>query len=154
MTAYFLDSSALVKRYVSETGSVWVQQITAPQTGNLLFITRITWVEVISAFARRQREGSLTSADVALVIQTFRSDLNTQYQVIELDAKLAVSAGQKVNQYPLRAYDAVQLASVLRIQPAFTTTQSTSLIFLTADNRLSAIAGALGLLTDNPNHHP
>ena len=154
MTAYFLDSSALVKRYVSETGSVWVQQITAPQTGNLLFIARITWVEVISAFARRQREGSLTSADVALVIQTFRSDLNTQYQVIELDAKLAVSAGQLVNQYPLRAYDAVQLASVLRIQPAFATTQSTSLIFLTADNRNSAIAGALGLLTDNPNHHP
>ncbi len=154
MTAYFLDSSALVKRYVSETGSVWVQQITAPQTGNLLFIARITWVEVISAFARRQREGSLTSADVAQVIQTFRSDLNTQYQVIELDATLAVSAGQLVGQYPLRAYDAVQLASVLRIQPAFATTQSTSLIFLTADNRLSAIAGALGLLTDNPNHHP
>ena len=154
MTAYFLDSSALVKRYVSETGSAWIQLLTDSQTGNLLFIARITWVEVISAFARRQREGSLTSADVALVIQTFRSDLNTQYQVIELDAKLAVSAGQVVGQYPLRAYDAVQLASVLRIQPAFTTTQSTSLIFLTADNRLSAIAGALGLLTDNPNHHP
>ena len=154
MTAYFLDSSALVKRYISETGSAWIQLLTDSQTGNLLFITRITWVEVISAFARRQREGSLTSADVALVIQTFRSDLNTQYQVIELDAKLAVSAGQLVNQYPLRAYDAVQLASVLRIQPAFTTTQSTSLIFLTADNRNSAIAGALGLLTDNPNHHP
>ena len=154
MTAYFLDSSALVKRYVSETGSAWIQLLTDSQTGNLLFIARITWVEVISAFARRQREGSLTSADVALVIQTFRSDLNTQYQVIELDAKLAVSAGQLVNQYPLRAYDAVQLASVLRIQPAFTTTQSTSLIFLTADNRNSAIAGALGLLTDNPNHHP
>lgn len=154
MTAYFLDSSALVKRYVSETGSAWIQLLTSSQTGNLLFIARITWVEVISAFARRQREGSLTSADVALVIQTFRSDLNTQYQVIELDAKLAETAGQLVNQYPLRAYDAVQLASVLRIQPAFTTTQSTSLIFLTADNRLSAIAGALGLLTDNPNHHP
>lgn len=154
MIAYFLDSSALVKRYISETGSAWVQQITDPQTGNLLFIARITWVEVISAFARRQREVSLTSADFAQVIHEFRSDLNTQYQVIELDATLAVSAGQLVGQYPLRAYDAVQLASVLRIQPAFATTQSTELIFLTADNRLSAIAQTLGLLTDNPNHHP
>lgn len=154
MTAYFLDSSALVKRYVSETGSAWVQQITAPFRGNLLFIARITWVEVISAFARRQREGSLTSADVAQVKNEFRADLNTQYQVIELDARLAVSAGQLVGQYPLRAYDAVQLASVLLLQPAFATTQSTELIFLTADNRLSAIAIALGLLTDNPNHHP
>ena len=154
MTVYFLDSSALVKRYVSETGSAWIQLLTDSQTGNLLFIARITWVEVISAFARRQREGSLTSADVAQVIQTFRSDLNTQYQVIELDATLAVSAGQLVNQYPLRAYDAVQLASVLLLQPAFATTQSTQLIFLTADDRLSAIVQALGLLTDNPNHHP
>jgi len=154
LTAYFLDSSALVKRYVSETGSAWIQLQTDPQTGNSLFIARITWVEVISALARRQREGSLTLADVAQVIQTFRSDLNNQYQVIELDSTLAETAGQLVNQYPLRAYDAVQLASVLLLQPAFATTQSTQLIFLTADDRLSAIAIALGLLTDNPNHHP
>ncbi len=154
MTAYFLDSSALVKRYISETGSAWVQLQTDQETGNLLFIARITWVEVISALARRQREGSLTSADVAFVENEFRSDLNNQYQVIELDSTLAQTAGQLVGQYPLRAYDAVQLASVLRIQPAFATTQSTSLIFLTADNRLSAIAQTLGLLTDNPNHHP
>lgn len=154
MTAYFLDSSALVKRYVSETGSAWIQQITDPQTGNSLFIARITWVEVLSAFARRQREGSLTSTLVNQLIQIFRSDLNNQYQVVELDSTLAETAGQLVSQYPLRAYDAVQLASVLRIQPAFATTQSTQLIFLTADNRLSAIAIALGLLTDNPNNHP
>ncbi len=154
MTAYFLDSSALVKRYVSETGSAWIQQITDPQTGNSLFIARITWVEVRSALARRQREGSLTLAAVNQLIQIFRSDLNNQYQVIELDSTLAETAGQLVSQYPLRAYDAVQLASVLRIQPAFATTQSTQLIFLTADNRLSAIATALGLLTDNPNNHP
>ena len=79
---------------------------------------------------------------------------NHQYQVIELDQALAESAGQLVNQYPLRAYDAVQLASVLRIQPAFASTTSTSLVFLTADERLLAIAQSAGLLTDNPNNHP
>ncbi len=154
MTAYFVDSSALVKRYVPETGSAWIRALSAQKAGNSLFIARITWVEVLSALARREREGSLTPTDRTLIIQRFRSDLNNQYQVIELDAKLAETAGQLVGQYPLRAYDAVQLASVLRIQPAFTTEQSTSLIFLTADNRLSTIAQALGLLTDNPNHHP
>ena len=154
MTAYFLDSSALVKRYVPETGSAWIRALEASDPDNSLIIARITWVEVRSASARRQREGSLTFPDATLIIQRFRSDLNNQYQVIELDATLAETAGQLVNQYPLRAYDAVQLASVLRIQPAFATTQSTQLIFLTDDNRLSAIAQALGLLTDNPNHHP
>jgi predicted nucleic acid-binding protein len=44
--ALLVDSSALVKRYVPETGSAWIQAISAPITGNLLIIDRITWVEV------------------------------------------------------------------------------------------------------------
>lgn len=149
-----MDSSALVKRYVPETGSAWIRALSAPNTGNSLIIARITWVEVKSAIARREREGSLTPSDRKLIIQRFRSDLNNQYQVIELDSTLAERAGQLVEQYPLRAYDAVQLASVLLLQSAFATTQSTSPIFLSADNRLSTVAIGLGLLFDNPNHHP
>ncbi len=154
MTAYFLDSSALVKRYVPETGSAWIRALSVPNSGDLLIIARITWVEVRSAIARREREGSLTPSDRKLIIQRFRSDLNNQYQVIELDSTLAERAGQLVEQYPLRAYDAVQLASVLLLQSAFATTQSTSPIFLSADNRLSTVAIGLGLLFDNPSHHP
>lgn len=154
VSAYFLDSSALVKRYVPETGSAWIQAIADASTGNLLIIARITWVEVLSALARRQREGSLSATDVNLIIQRIRFDLNNQYQVVELDGALAESAGQLVNQYPLRAYDAIQLASVLRIQPTFATATSTSLVFLTADDRLLTIAQTAGLLTDNPNNHP
>ena len=153
VTAYFLDSSALIKRYVPEIGSDWVQTLAATYTGNPLLIARITWVEVRSALARRAREGSLTIGDVNLIVQGFRSDLNNQYQVIDLDIALAEAAGQLVNQYPLRAYDAVQLASALRIQPAFAPTTSTPLIFLTADVRLLSIATAIGLLTDNPNNY-
>ena len=137
-----------------ETGSAWIRALSAPNTGNSLIIARITWVEVKSAIARREREGSLTPSDRKLIIQRFRSDLNNQYQVIELDSTLAERAGQLVEQYPLRAYDAVQLASVLLLQSAFATTQSTSPIFLSADNRLSTVAIGLGLLFDNPNHHP
>ncbi len=153
MIAYFFDSSALVKRYVRETGSSWIRQITAPQTGSLIFVVRISWVEVRSSFARRQREGNLTQGAVQPLVQTLRSDFNTQYQVIELDATLAETAGLLVNQHPLRAYDAVQLAAALRIQPAFTQT-SNQLIFLCADNRLLSVAAALGLLIDNPNSYP
>ena len=153
MTTYFLDSSVLVKRYVFETGSNWICQITAPQTGNSIFVARIAWVEVRSAFARRQREGSITSTAATQLVQTLRSDFNTQYQVIEIDLTLIETAGQLVSQYPLRAYDAVQLASALRIQPIFDQTPSSQFLFLTADERLLAIAVALGLITDNPNHY-
>jgi len=154
VNAYFLDSSALVKRYVPEMGSAWMQAIADAATGNLLIISRITWVEVLSALARRQREGSLNATDVSLIIQQFRFDLTNQYSVVEINQILAESAGQLVNQYPLRAYDAVQLAAVLRIQPAFAMATSTPLVFLNADDRLLAIAQTAGLLTDNPNNHP
>lgn len=59
--------------------------------------------------------------------------------------------GKSIN---TKSYDAIQLASVLRIQPTFATATSTSLVFLTADDRLLTIAQAAGLLTDNPNNHP
>ena len=31
MSVYFLDSSALVKRYVEESGSAWIQMLTEPK---------------------------------------------------------------------------------------------------------------------------
>lgn len=88
VNAYFLDSSALVKRYVPEKGSAWILAIAFPDTGNLIIISRITWVEVLSALARRQREGSLSDTDVNLITQQFRFDLNNQYQVVEFDQAL------------------------------------------------------------------
>jgi uncharacterized protein len=153
VNAYFLDSSALVKRYVPETGSLWVQAIANPQAGNLLIIVRITWVEVLSALARRQREGSLSAIEVAQTIQTFRSDLNTQYRVIEVDRPLIETAGQLVVQHPLKAYDAVQLTSVLEFQSICTQMPNTQLVFISADDRLLNIAQTESLVTDNPNNY-
>jgi len=39
VNAYFLDTSALVKRYVPELGSNWIQSITVPAAGNFLAIS-------------------------------------------------------------------------------------------------------------------
>nr|WP_275994445.1 type II toxin-antitoxin system VapC family toxin [Argonema antarcticum] len=101
----------MVKRYVAETGSNWIKSITDSATGNDVAIAQITWVEVLSALSRRRREGSLSVDDFDLVLQGFREDFENQYRVIEVDRMLIEIAGQLVIQYPLRAYDAVQLAS-------------------------------------------
>jgi hypothetical protein len=54
--AYFLDSSALVKRYVQETGTSWVRSITRRSPSTVIYIARITTVEVSCAIARRRKE--------------------------------------------------------------------------------------------------
>ncbi len=154
MSLYFLDSSALAKRYVTETGSDWVRAIADPAQGNTLIIARIAWVEVLGALARRQREAALAVDDVARAIRTFRYHLDTQYQVVELDAVLAMAAGDLVTRHPLRAYDAVQLASALRVQTELARSRDTALIFVSADERLTVVAQAEGLPTDDPHLHP
>jgi predicted nucleic acid-binding protein len=150
VNVYFLDSSALVKRYVPELGSQWVETITNLNSGNLLIISRLAWVEVLSALARRQREGTLEMADANLITAKFRSDLNTQYQLVEIDQILVEMAGKLVNQYPLRAYDAVQLASALKVRSALPTSFSPNFTFLTADANLFTIAQVTGLQVDDP----
>jgi predicted nucleic acid-binding protein len=151
--AYFLDSSALVKRYVSETGTSWIQSLTAQEAGNLLVVARITWVEVLSAFARRQREGNLSGNQVNQILQVFRYQFDTQYQKVELLPAVTQMAGQLITRHPLRAYDAIQLASALSILPQLSQANTVTFTFLTADERLLAVALGENLKCDNPNHH-
>jgi predicted nucleic acid-binding protein len=69
MAAYFFDSSALVKRYVNETGSGWVQTITDAATGHEIYIARITTVEVIAALVRRARSGNMDALTAATALE-------------------------------------------------------------------------------------
>jgi len=154
VNAYFLDTSALVKRYVPEIRTNWILSITDPATGHDLAIAQITWVEVLSDLARRQREGSLSAEQFVVTLQDFRYDFENLFQVIEIDQALIETAGELVIQYPLRAYDAVQLASALRFQSNLAQIPNDQLVFISADNRLLNMDQSEGLVTDNPNNYP
>ena len=110
-------------------------------------------MEVLSALARRRRDVSLPSADVSQAVRSFRYDLDTQYQVVEVNRQLVEAAGELVLAHPLRAYDAVQLAAALQIHAAFSQAGAAPLVFVSADNRLIAAAQAEGMSTENPNNH-
>lgn len=110
MAVYFFDTSAIVKRYVIETGTPWVRAIADPAISNSLYLCRTTAVELTSAVTRRQRGGAITAADAALVLAAFRQDFALQYRIVELTPALLDSAVVIAESYGLRAYDAVQLA--------------------------------------------
>ncbi|MBE9164602.1 type II toxin-antitoxin system VapC family toxin [Tychonema sp. LEGE 06208] len=154
VNAYFVDTSALVKRYVPEIGSEWILSITDPVTNSDLVISQITWVEVHSAFARRLRDGSLSAERFDLIVQKVREDFENEYRVVDVDRTLIETAAELVMQHPLRAYDAVQLAAALRVQSVLRSMPETQLIFVSADNRLLDIAQSAGLAIDNPNNYP
>lgn len=54
MAAYFLDTRAVLKRYVLETGTTRVQALTASAARHSLFVVRITQVETVAALTRRE----------------------------------------------------------------------------------------------------
>lgn len=151
---YFVDTSALVKRYVTETGSNWMKTITDPASANKIILSRITWIELVSALARLQREGKVNPNDVSSTVQAFRYDWETQYQLVEVDKELIETAGDLVQKYPLRAYDSIQLASALKLFPVFEKVVPNAFNFISADDRLLKVAKAEGLRIDNPNLHP
>lgn len=153
MTVYFLDSSAVVKRYVAEIGSDWIRQITAPKANHQLFLVRITWVEVLSALARLQREGLLDDKTTSQVRTVFQTHLNYQYRILEVDRTLTEMAGNLVSHNALRAYDAIQFAAAIRLKNTLNEAQLPDPVFLTADDQLLAISQAAGLPIDNPNQH-
>jgi len=70
--AYFLDSSALVKRYVQEVGTPWVRGTTRRSPSTVIYIARITTVEVSCAIARRRKGKILTPRRASSILHRFR----------------------------------------------------------------------------------
>ncbi|MGE0083445.1 MAG: type II toxin-antitoxin system VapC family toxin [Desulfococcaceae bacterium] len=151
MNLYYFDSSALVKQYVYETGSLWVQAVTA---SNLVFVSRITRVEVLSALSRLKREGKIDSPKLSATMQLFDYDWIYRYHIVELDHQITEHAGQLVQQYPLRAYDSVQLATALKLHSFYSVRDLFVLIFVSADDRLLNAAQSEKMFGENPNIYP
>ena len=158
MAVYFFDSSALVKQYVSEIGSSWIVSITRLSSGNLIYIGRITTIEIVAAISRRVKIGTLTASDAASAITRFRNDINSDYRIIELTPSLANRAIRIAETHQLRGYDAVQLAASLSLRDKLMArgviSSSFPYILVSADNELNNAAILEGLAVDNPNNHP
>ena len=153
MATYFFDSSAIVRRYLTETGTAWVSSITDLAAGNTVYLARIAFVEVISAIARKAQGGGLSSHDATKAIADFRDDFSNEYSVIELTPTLIESAADLAETHRLRAYDAVQLAVALQLS-AETALAGSASGLISADGTLNTAAIAEGLAVDDPNLHP
>lgn len=151
MAVYFFDSSAVVKRYVSETGTAWVLRLVDPRANNHIHLARITGVEVIAAITRRNREGSLSANDAANAIADFRYDFSTAYRTVEITPGLIASAMQLAETHALRGYDAVQLAAALEVNAHTISLGLPAITLVSADGGLNRAAIISGLTTDDPN---
>jgi len=143
-TFYYLDTSALVKRYAPEVGTDILDDLFAdPQAA--LVIANITIVEMYSALNRKRRNREITHEDFRLAIAVFEADiLAGTFHFLEVDnAHIQRSTALIVQHDGLRAYDALQLAISLDLEPL-------EPVFVAADDTLCDAAEAEGLTVLNP----
>jgi predicted nucleic acid-binding protein len=150
LNVFFVDTSALGRRYLVEVGSAWVLTWITPAAGNIIVVADLAPVEMFSVFARRQREGTLLVGSVPPLQSNLMLHMEKEYLSVALDAPVLIEARRLVSYHKLRTLDAIQLACALRAK-----VQLNDLItFICSDNDLLAAASAEGFATDNPYLHP
>jgi predicted nucleic acid-binding protein len=139
----YLDTSALVKRFVWEAGSGEVGSLLA--RGEPVASATIAYAELYSGLTRRHREGGLSKLQYQLACRRFERDWMALVKV-ELGAEILTSARGMIQQHGLRAFDAIHLASALGLQAAV----NEPVTFVAADQRLLRAAAAERLATVDP----
>jgi uncharacterized protein len=110
---YFLDTSALVKRYVAEPGSDQVRRLLRRNVE--IALARITEAEAYAAIARAVRMHALTDDDRDRAFKQIAEDV-AGARVVEIRRSVVSAVRDLVVRWPLRGYDAIQLSCALRLQ--------------------------------------
>lgn len=125
----YVDTSALLKRYVSEDESDLCEQILL---GDPTWVTaRHTWVEVVRNLARL-----LSGSERTRVKAVFYGDWERMH-VVEIDETVCTRAGDLAETLQVRTLDALHLAAAERAGAG-------ALPFLTYDLRQAQAARSLG----------
>jgi predicted nucleic acid-binding protein len=150
---YYADSSALIKRHVPEMGSTWIKQEFSQSSGNNIITSKLSIAEVLSGLNRRKREASISAADYAKFSKDFTAVSRFQYRMMDLTDAVLLEAQRLLETHPLRAGDAIQLASALLANAQLQSANLPALIFLASDARLLTAATSEGLQSDDPQGH-
>ncbi len=149
----YLDSSVLVKRYLVEVDTSWVQAWCNDPT-QVVATAEIGLVEIAAAFAGKLRGGHITSAQYYDARTDLAADAHDEYALVTVNRAVVDEAIELTARYRLRGYDAVHLTCALILNRALTAHHLPPLTLVSADENLLKAAGAEGLPTDNPNLHP
>jgi len=125
----YLDTSALVKRFVEEKGSERVAALILRE--GPVATAKIAYAEVFAALARKRRDGALSDRAYVRVRRAVDQDW-LGYVRVNLGDEVLRRARDLVRRHPLRAYDAVHLASALELRAAL----DEPVTFVAADARL------------------
>jgi uncharacterized protein len=135
--AYF-DTSALVKRYISEPGSLQVRQLLRRHE---FLSSALTAVELLSGLSRRRRDGDLSEQTFVALLRRIQLD-RARWELVEVGS-LVLNRAEEIVQgnVSIKTLDAIHVASLLTFQTA----SGREIPLITGDGRQRDAATHLGL---------
>lgn len=140
---YFLDTSALFKRYADEPGSAVIERVFTEKATR--FISQITMTEITSNLRRLvEIDKLITESEFKKVIKVFLDDIACgAIYTLDVTPKVILHSVDLCLENYITPIDALQLATVLSIK-------SGNPVFVCSDHKLIKKAEKLGLKTLNP----
>lgn len=138
MIVYF-DTSAIVPIVIEEPSSLIASRLW--DDADRVVSSRLIYAEGRAALAMACRIDRLAEGELRTAVQDFES-LHEQLDIVEVTPELVHDAGSLAEQFALRGYDAVHLASAQLVQDS-------DLVLAAGDLSLRRAAQALGIATSD-----
>jgi predicted nucleic acid-binding protein len=149
----YLDASALAKRYFSEKGS----QIVAArfESGEQIFTSILSFAEIHSTIARKFRDKEYDREEFSRLRNAFQNDWLFSLSILELDLRAMIALPLLLENFALRAGDAIHLSTALWLKDSLTVgvfpgQGNETVEFGVADKRLAEAALHYGMRVFDP----
>jgi predicted nucleic acid-binding protein len=148
MAVFYLDASALLKRYRTEKGTEIVDDIYDGRGAQHIILTsQLTCIEVESVAARARKAGFLNNAQYKTLLGAFSRDLAEGLRLIAIGPGRLVEAAEVVREVPLRSLDAIHYTVVRRLNVMW---GSHPFLFVGSDRELLDACKANGINCVDP----
>ena len=149
MPIFYLDTSAVMKRYRSETGSDVVAELFGKlANSNALATSELTVLEMNSALARLLESRQMTQGEYQKTLDRFARDIDLYgLTVMPVHSELVTEAISVVRGYSLRALDALHFTSAMT---ASELPGNQNLYMVSADRKIIEVCVRHGIPSLNP----
>ena len=151
MVAFWLDGSALTKRYVPENGSALVDFILDNVAEHRIYILNVGYAEVVSVLVRKKNAGTFSGARFSQALLDFESEViqSLGKHLLSFDNSVVTDALSLIVKHSINSIDAIALRIAMDVaQPL--RSRGDDLILVASDQRLLRAAGTEGLVTFDP----
>jgi predicted nucleic acid-binding protein len=151
MMQFFLDASALAKRYVAEPGTPLIDHLLDHVAADRLIVLNVGCAEVVSILVRRKNAGLLAGSTFSQALLQIGHEIihAANLRKIEPTNALVIAALLHIQTHSINATDALVLHAALGLSH-YLRQRGDDLVLIASDQRLLRAAQVEGLTTFNP----